>query len=105
MAGTLREVFPEVRFDESKFVSKPGIFCLLSVCRIILMDGLANYWQDLQNRRIFLENYARTNNFDPLISENWYSLTREKLLRSEVRLLIHFLWIVYLRVRRVQMHC
>jgi hypothetical protein len=32
-----------------------------------------------QNRRKFFENYAKNNGFDPLIPENWYSVTTESV--------------------------
>jgi hypothetical protein len=35
---------------------------------VILRD-----WKDPENRRKFFEDFARENNFDPLIPENWQS--------------------------------
>ena len=38
-----------------------------------------------KNRRIFFENYAKQNGFDPLIPDNWYTQPRRTILSTMVR--------------------
>jgi hypothetical protein len=42
-------------------------------------------WTDIQTRRKFFEAYAEQNGFDPLIPENWYPLTGDKIFSTHVR--------------------
>jgi len=50
-------LFPEISFDVTKFRSNN------------------RHWHDATIRRGFLETFAETRRFDPLIPENWYSIT------------------------------
>ena len=43
-------------------------------------------WSKSENRRSFFENYAKANNFDPNVPENWYIQTLEHILASNVRI-------------------
>lgn len=40
---------------------------------------------DKNNRRKFFEDYARDNDFDPLVASNWYSQTRNHIMAYKVR--------------------
>eukprot|EP00026_Physarum_polycephalum_P003664 Phypoly_transcript_03677.p1 GENE.Phypoly_transcript_03677~~Phypoly_transcript_03677.p1 ORF type:complete len:748 (+),score=79.94 Phypoly_transcript_03677:247-2244(+) len=63
---TLKLVFPEIKF-EPQFLG-----------------------YSIENRRKFFENYAREHGFDPLVAENWYKQSREKLMsRKGARRVIH----------------
>jgi hypothetical protein len=33
-----------------------------------------SYWKDPKNGRIFFENFAEKQGFDPLVAINWYSV-------------------------------
>eukprot|EP00026_Physarum_polycephalum_P001037 Phypoly_transcript_01038.p1 GENE.Phypoly_transcript_01038~~Phypoly_transcript_01038.p1 ORF type:complete len:1240 (+),score=185.34 Phypoly_transcript_01038:28-3720(+) len=37
-------------------------------------------WSNSANRRAFFEDYAKTNDFDPLNAENWYMQTERKIM-------------------------
>jgi hypothetical protein len=41
-------------------------------------------WNELRNRRKFFETYARRNDFNPLIPENWYSIDIERVVSEKV---------------------
>jgi hypothetical protein len=41
-------------------------------------------WQDAKNRKEFFEKFALTNSFDPLLAENWYQQSPEKILSVKV---------------------
>jgi hypothetical protein len=45
------------------------------VYHILLKFCLENFWGDINNRKSFFDSYAKKNNFDPLIPENWYMKT------------------------------
>jgi hypothetical protein len=49
------------------------------------------FWSDRKkNRRLFFEKYAKSRNLDPLIPENWYSVSRKSVLQYKVFLLYSF---------------
>eukprot|EP00026_Physarum_polycephalum_P002904 Phypoly_transcript_02913.p1 GENE.Phypoly_transcript_02913~~Phypoly_transcript_02913.p1 ORF type:complete len:747 (+),score=87.92 Phypoly_transcript_02913:75-2315(+) len=56
-ATTLKEAFPELKFDDTKFPKTPSYFL-----------------KEKANRRQVLENFASRSGFDPLIPKNWYSI-------------------------------
>jgi len=58
ISKTLINLFPEIGLDSGKFW---------------------NMWNDIEERRKCLEKYAKENDFDPLIPENWYLQSREKI--------------------------
>lgn len=35
---------------------------------------LGNFWASKENRREFLDRFAREQRFDPLIADNWYGI-------------------------------
>jgi hypothetical protein len=43
-----------------------------------------NIWGDALHRRKFFENYAAESGFNPLIPNNWYSLSFESLKHVKV---------------------
>jgi hypothetical protein len=45
-------------------------------------------WKLAENRRRFFENFAKTNGFDPLIAEAWYSQPSEKILSAKVHVFL-----------------
>jgi len=40
---------------------------------------IAPGWHELKNRRIFFENFAKANKFDPLVAKNWYLQSKKKI--------------------------
>jgi hypothetical protein len=40
---------------------------------------MLEYWEDLGNRRKYLENFARQNSFDPFVEANWANSATKKL--------------------------
>ena len=44
------------------------------------------YWLSSQgnNIRLFFEEFARNNNFDPLVSSNWYQTPRQAITETKV---------------------
>eukprot|EP00026_Physarum_polycephalum_P001944 Phypoly_transcript_01947.p1 GENE.Phypoly_transcript_01947~~Phypoly_transcript_01947.p1 ORF type:complete len:919 (+),score=98.36 Phypoly_transcript_01947:138-2894(+) len=56
-ATALKELFPEVKFERSKFILLPR-----------------NHWGHVNTRREFFDTFARQNGFDPLNPENWYEV-------------------------------
>jgi hypothetical protein len=45
---------------------------------------IAGIWQDTSRRRKLFENYAKANDFDPLIPENWYLQPLKRIMAVEV---------------------
>jgi hypothetical protein len=44
------------------------------------------YWtaEKGKNMRLFLEEFARQRNFDPLVAESWYAISKEDLSQYKV---------------------
>lgn len=42
------------------------------------------FWNSTENIRLFLEKYARKMNFDPLIPDNWYTVTHTEIMTEKV---------------------
>ena len=59
-------------------------------------NHFAEYWEKSNNRRIFFEDYASSNGFDPYNPENWYMQQKHKILTKKVRnsFLFHFILFV-----------
>lgn len=87
-------VYPEVKFDVGKFKLKTSMFVhfdiiyytfILFIVHILTED----YWDDNNNRKAFLDEFAKKNNFDPLNPNAWYSISNEQIkTRSFVSQLI-----------------
>lgn len=43
------------------------------------------HWKDVQNVRRFFDEFAKENEFDPLSTNNWYSMRLEKMESKKVR--------------------
>jgi hypothetical protein len=55
-------------------------------CPIIYINTIFSgyYWSDLNNRRKMFEDFARDNNFDHLVAENWYPIAGERIAEHVV---------------------
>ena len=42
-------------------------------------------WNEAENRRALFDKYAKENNFDPLIPENWYHQPIKRIMATKVR--------------------
>eukprot|EP00026_Physarum_polycephalum_P001152 Phypoly_transcript_01153.p1 GENE.Phypoly_transcript_01153~~Phypoly_transcript_01153.p1 ORF type:complete len:800 (+),score=123.64 Phypoly_transcript_01153:87-2486(+) len=60
------DVYPELQLDERRFAVMPRY-----------------YWHNPKNRRNFLNSFAKSREFDPLIAENWYSITKDAILTEK----------------------
>lgn len=47
-----------------------------------------SYYGSEVNRRLFFNNFAKIKGFDPLIAQNWYSVTSEELTSHKVLIFI-----------------
>lgn len=64
---------------------------LFTFILILMFLFLLNYfckawWYDATKRRKFFENFARMNGFDPLVADNWYTITRDRVSALKVKL-------------------
>lgn len=50
----------------------------------ILKLNLERYWQVVSNRRNFFITLAQAKGFDPLVAENWYSISEKTMLEFKV---------------------
>eukprot|EP00026_Physarum_polycephalum_P002929 Phypoly_transcript_02938.p1 GENE.Phypoly_transcript_02938~~Phypoly_transcript_02938.p1 ORF type:complete len:814 (+),score=92.26 Phypoly_transcript_02938:147-2588(+) len=63
---TLMHAFPDIGLNEAYFANVPHFF-----------------WKNEQRRRDFLAQFARNNDFDPLVPDNWYSLSLASILQDK----------------------
>ena len=49
------------------------------------------YWLDIDNRRKFFLKFAEEKGFDPLVPENWYTITKRQVSAKKVILLFPIL--------------
>lgn len=45
---------------------------------------IGGYWSEPKNRKRFFDEFARDSNFDPLVPENWYSVTTNEIEQRKV---------------------
>lgn len=48
------------------------------------MIVVGRYWSDFNNQHKFFVSFARERNFDPLIAENWYYISKEEVAHVKV---------------------
>ena len=82
----IKLAFPDIGLDDNKFATIQRqlviyIFTFHILVLSILPDG---HWADMANRKAFFDNIAHTSKFDPLVAENWYSLSHDKMSDAEV---------------------
>lgn len=77
------DLFPEIGLHAPKLHFRQGIYLKLTKIQVYTNIPLAQ-WSDSETRRYFLEKYAKDNDFDPLIAQNWYSEPKDKILRLKV---------------------
>lgn len=78
------DLYPEMEFDVTQVgVSVPSKITPLLTERMINL-ALEGHWVDVENRKKLFDSYAKDNKFDPLVSENWYSVKKEDVLKVKV---------------------
>lgn len=50
------------------------ISCKILVINLSLRCAASDHWKSVVNRRNFFLDFARSNQFDPLIASNWFSV-------------------------------
>lgn len=74
----LLQVYPEVNFKQHRFSHVSSI--LIRTINIFTYDFIhENYWSEESNKKLFFDDFAASNNFDPLIAKNWYSVKHSEL--------------------------
>lgn len=74
--------------DATKFSKTYRTFSSLLLVSLLIRIFKDNYWRDAANRRKFLDDYAKNQGFDPLVSKNWYNVTRSDIQDVKVRKII-----------------
>lgn len=62
----LMDVFPFIGLAQHNFLSTPR-----------------RYYSNTENRRLFFDRFAAARGFDPLVRENWYSITRSMIVCAQ----------------------
>lgn len=78
-------LYPTVEFSTSACMSTSlSNHLFLTHCLTV------GYWEEILNRKDFFNNFAQRHAFDPLIPENWYSVSTEAILGMEVSSLSYY---------------
>eukprot|EP00026_Physarum_polycephalum_P002532 Phypoly_transcript_02539.p1 GENE.Phypoly_transcript_02539~~Phypoly_transcript_02539.p1 ORF type:complete len:901 (+),score=86.30 Phypoly_transcript_02539:60-2762(+) len=64
LAAVLMQTYPTLRWDKSKFPAVPH-----------------KYWQNKDHQKEFFTLFAREQNFEPLVPENWYKISAPQLFK------------------------
>jgi len=75
LVRALKYTFPNIGLEDHKFLRAPR-----------------NCWAVRENRKKFFNSFAKDNLFDPNIPENWYSISKEDILKvkSGISVLQHY---------------
>lgn len=80
--SALRDLFPEISIDKRIIIIINLIlFCFWDKTNKIIIIAKS----PKSNRRKFFITFARSNQFDPLIPENWYNQSKEYIKTLPVR--------------------
>ena len=86
-------LFGEVEFDILRFNRGILLFYLFLIFRchvllflffsyfVIFLIVPIGFWEDKDNRRLFMDAVARTKQFNPKSAKGWYSLTKEDIIK------------------------
>jgi hypothetical protein len=86
LGHALNHIYPDIGFSKKKF---NDIFCNSLTSFLLLLFLLfpllfLTLVQDWHGTRNFLLTFAQNNGFDPLIPENWYSVTLAEIWSHKV---------------------
>ena len=94
----LLDVFPDIGLDQTKFtivprkllsstspsLSSPLLsFSLLLISFFVILSKSDHYWKNVDNRRNFFIEVARSKGFDALVAQSWYSKANRTALLTE----------------------
>jgi hypothetical protein len=58
-----------------------------------------NKWRYAANRRLFMDEYAASKGFDPLVPDNWYNIKGDDIIEAQVfRLVVDSIFVLILFV-------
>ena len=61
------------------------LFYLLCFLPLFLMFFTANHWKHVSNQKRFFEDFAKANNFNPLVPTRWYNVSSKQILKTQVK--------------------
>lgn len=84
LGTALSDLFPNIGIDRSKFqfLSREFYYYYLFVNTNFFSP--IDYWEKPEYRRKFFIDFAKENNFDPLVAKNWYLVHRSQLASIKV---------------------
>lgn len=85
IAAALSDLFPEIGLQTHYFANTPRTPPPPAISPQNLMHNYApgNYW--ITNQVTFFNSVAQDMKFDPLIAENWYSVSMMDLINRKVQ--------------------
>lgn len=87
MANALAQIYPQLGLKKKDFPHQKGTNFILLEIQFNLMS-LFDFvesnldWKTPQRRREFFDKLAKQKGFDPLIADNWYSLTQQDIKKQ-----------------------
>ena len=92
-------LYPNIGLDRTKFsilpcmsnssfslptLCSPSLSALVKCSLLICWLYSAGYWSDARNRRHFFDTLAHKHNFDPLLRNNWYQMSKDSFQDNKV---------------------
>jgi hypothetical protein len=88
VSRALVDLFPEISLSLEKFkidkslVLEKSILIHLPPSRTLIF--ISAPWYYVENRKNFFLNYAKENEFNPLVPEHWYAMSRMRIKSQKV---------------------
>lgn len=83
LSAALINLFPELNLKERGFATDKGeLLLLLLFILFLLIFQPPAAWGSLARQRNFFDEFASTNQFDPLDVEKWYYVTHKEIVTA-----------------------
>lgn len=86
---TLASLYPDIGINRAKFKTLPSniIIIILYIIFMCVTCFAGNHFQDLNNRKVIFDDFAKEYGFDPLLAENWYKIKKRQFIRHKVNII------------------
>lgn len=84
----LLHLYPEIGMDKFLFKSLPRMSPRHRFVKLTHITKLGSHWLKKENRREFFDRFAVSNSLDPLNPSTWPPISKDKLLKFKVNLLL-----------------
>ena len=84
VSRALLDLFPHIGLEKTKLWTRGIPLNQVSNIQNLNLSIDLTDWRDAKNRRKLFEDFAKRNQFDPLVAEHWYATTHEQVAAFKV---------------------